>query len=106
MSDHTLLDLRSLALHEKIAAKLQQNPQLIGYARSNLIRWRQQSGEEPWMVEWMAILDLSTDEVVEFLRDRGERATRLRQSSPFTSVLTKEERVAIFQEFAERHSIK
>lgn len=99
MSDHTLLDLRSLALHEQIAAKLRQDPRLIGHARSNLIRWRQQSGDEPWMVEWMGILDLSIDEVAEFLRDTGERATRLRQSSPFPGILTVQEREEIFARF-------
>lgn len=47
----------------------------------------------------MGILDLSIDEVAEFLRDTGERATRLRQSSPFPGILTVQEREEIFARF-------
>lgn len=50
------------------------------------------------MIEWMRILDLPIEDVVSFLCDQGEHATRLRQSSPFTGILTDQERLAIFED--------
>ncbi len=51
------------------------------------------------MDEWQAILDGPHEGVVACLRERSERATRLRQSSPFAGLLTQRERRAIYESF-------
>ena len=98
-SDHERLDERSLALHAAVAAKIRRNPALIERARANLYRWRA-SLSGSWMDEWQTILDGPLEGVVACLNERSERATRLRQSSPFAGLLTSRERRAIYESFA------
>ena len=97
-SDHQRLDERSLALHAAVAAKLQRDPALIERARANLSRWRAWLNGN-WMDAWQLILDGPLEGVVACLKERSERATRLRQSSPFAGLLTQQERRAIYESF-------
>lgn len=97
-SDHQRLDERSLALHAAVAEKILRDPALVERARANLSRWRT-SLNGSWMDEWQAILDGPPEGVVACLRERSERATRLRQSSPFAGLLTQRERRAIYESF-------
>jgi hypothetical protein len=99
-SDHQHLDARSLALHCLIARKLLENPALIDLARTTLIRWKAQAPEPlPAYLEWERILKASPKEVAGFLASMREDATRLRQSSPFTELLTPEERSKMYEAF-------
>ena len=102
-SDHSLHDARSLALHCKIAYKISQDPSLLDKARANLARWR--AGHEPGRVplaleEWERILTLDWKQVAALLIGLIEDAIRLRSSSPFTGILTEEERLRIFEAFS------
>jgi hypothetical protein len=95
---HEWIDRRSLALHEAVAAKLEADPELLGIARTNLARWleRERAGA---LLEWAALLDQRPlREIVALLRSPDERSTRLRQSSPFAGVLTREERLRILRQ--------
>lgn len=96
-SDHIRLDERSLALHRLVAQKVQANPVLLDKARGGIRRW-QAANESPSLAlaEWEQILSAPVDQVAAFLVERSERATRLRQSSPFAGILTEAERRAIF----------
>jgi len=100
-SDHSPLDARSLAMHALIAKKLLVDPVLIDQARSTLARWRAQAGESVAVhfAEWERILAGSPEAIAEFLTSPGEDATRLRQSSPFTNVLTPDERLSVYADF-------
>jgi hypothetical protein len=99
-SDHRRLDARSLALHALIAHKLARDPRILAQARRNLDRWRAARGHEPAaLAEWRAILKWPSREVAALLVDPGEDATRLRQSSPFTGVLTAARRRKIYEAF-------
>jgi hypothetical protein len=100
-SDHQRLDARSLAMHCLVARKLLGNPALIGNARSTLARWRAQATEPvpSYFLEWGRILERSPEEIAAFLASMREDATRLRQSSPFTNLLTPEERARIYEAF-------
>ena len=100
-SDHQRLDARSLAMHCLVARKLLANPVLIAQARSTLARWRAQVAEPvpSYFLEWGRILEGSPGEIAAFLASMREDATRLRQSSPFTNLLTPEERARIFEAF-------
>jgi hypothetical protein len=99
-SDHRRLDARSLVLHALIAHKLVRDPRILDRARRTLDRWRTARGDEPAaLTEWRAILKRPRREVAALLVDPGENATRLRQSSPFTGVLTAAERRRIYEAF-------
>jgi hypothetical protein len=95
MNAQDRLAARSLAYHLVIADRIEREPGLIAHARRNLERWRDCNGEGRWMCEWLDILEQPLESVVRLLRDPGQNATRLRSSSPFSGILTEEERLAI-----------
>jgi hypothetical protein len=102
-SDHSRLDERSLALHRLIAEKVLADPALLDKARGNVRRWQEGHGSPSLaLAEWEQILSGPVDQVAGFLVERSEKATRLRQSSPFTGILTEPERLAI----SESHSTR
>jgi hypothetical protein len=50
------------------------------------------------MQEWLDLLDSSSvEQLLELLVDEGEDGRRLRQSTPFAGILTKEERRRILE---------
>jgi hypothetical protein len=100
-SDHHRLDARSLAMHCLVAQKLLTNPGLIAQAHSTLARWRAQAVKPvpSYFLEWGRVLEGAPQEIAAFLASTCEDATRLRQSSPFTNVLTTEERASIYAAF-------
>lgn len=99
---HEWIDRRSLALHDAVAAKLEAQPELLELARANLQRWLRLN-PAPALHEWAHLLDsLSGPALVGLLRSADERATRLRQSSPFAGLLTDQERQAILNDYESR----
>jgi hypothetical protein len=99
MRSHEWIDQRSLALHEAVAKKLAEHPELLEVARQNLRRWLAQN-RQPALLEWQRLFEtLEFDNLLAFLRSPDERARRLRQSSPFAGVLTTQERQAILDRY-------
>ena len=101
-SDHSLKDATGLALHCKIAHKINRDPALLQKARGTLARWRE--NHDPGQVpqaheEWERILTLPWPHIAAFLISVTEEAIRLRSSSPFGGILTDEERERIFDAF-------
>ena len=102
MRSHEWIDRRSLAFHERVAAKLEADPSLLETARGNVERWLRTTPSAA-LLEWRHLLqDTPLPELLVLLRSRGELATRLRQSSPFAGLLTPEERRAILTEYESR----
>jgi len=99
VSDHKRIDERSLAYHRLIAEKVLAEPALLDIARDNLRRWQENNGPSIALAEWEQILTGTVEQVAAFLVERSERATRLRQSTPFAGILTEAERLAIFDEY-------
>lgn len=93
---HADLDERSRAQAERVAKAIARDPRLIDGAQ----RWVQQrlqqasAAEAHELREWEHILTLPPHRIAAFLRDPGERATRLRQSTPFVGVGSDGERGA------------
>ena len=106
MKDHRLIDERSLAFDHLVAAKLRSRPALVEKARGNVTRWLEtcSPGAKPALLEWQRLLGGSFDELLAIIEATDERATRLRQSSPFCGILTEEERLGILREFQARES--
>ncbi len=102
-SDHSRLDERSLALHRLVAEKVLADPALLDRARANVHRWQEKRDSPSFaLAEWEQILSRPVDQVAQFLVERSERATRLRQSSPFTGILTEAERLAVYESHSTR----
>ena len=101
-SDHSVKDARNLALHCRIAYKIDRDPALLEKAWANLTRWREKYEPEQvplHMDEWGRILTLPWPQIAALLIGPTEDAIRLRSSSPFTGILTQEERARIFEAF-------
>jgi hypothetical protein len=79
------------------------NPALLDESRANVRRWRESHGTPSLaLAEWEQILNGTVDQVAKFLVECSERATRLRQSSPFTGILTETERLAVYESHSTR----
>lgn len=100
-SSHSRLDERSLALHRRVGEKLADTPELLDIARDNLARW-QADVTTIALAEWTEILCQPLETIIAALTERSERATRLRQSSPFAGILTDAERRSIYESFTTR----
>lgn len=99
---HGWVDERSRALHAIIAQKIQREPALLELARINLDRWKRECSDEAKVVfaEWEAMInEWPLERLLDFLIERSERANRMRQSSPFTGILTPSERNRVFAEY-------
>jgi len=102
-SDHRRIEERSLAMHRLIAEKVRANPALLEEVRANLRHAQGTEGSPSLaLAEWEGILGGDVLQVAEFLEDPSERATRLRQSSPFAGILSETERTAIYESYSTR----
>lgn len=101
VKNHQAIDRRSLFLHRLIARRLQRNPAFLEQARGTVSRWLMSRPDEPALREWSDLLSrMSHREVARLLCSRSEAATRLRQSSPFTGVLSIQERGRVLRRHA------
>lgn len=106
MKDHRLIDERSRAFGEAIAARLADHPAWIARAQRTVERWMATADPRvrPALMEWRAQLRGPVEGVVGLLTGRDERSTRLRQSNPFAGVLPIPERNEILRRFARHDS--
>jgi hypothetical protein len=99
---HRKFEERSLALHREIARRIRSNPDLLSSVRERLSKdirsGRFSISLTEAMQEWLDLLDSSSvEQLPELLIDEGENGRRLRQSTPFAGILTKEERRRILE---------
>jgi len=104
---HKTLDQIKLAQHKLIAKKLQENPEaILTLARRNLRRYidrRPVPASYLWR-EWRRTLleENSIERIVAVMTAKTQRATELRQASPFAGALTHEEIARTIQREKER----
>ncbi|MGQ0578846.1 MAG: hypothetical protein ACT4PQ_08070 [Betaproteobacteria bacterium] len=98
---HRIIEARSLAMHCLVAQKIELRPSLLRQVKKTLENWRSRYGEgmPRALDEWHAILQRPWPEIAHVITDSGERAARLRQSTPFAGVLTTEERERVYAAF-------
>jgi len=98
---HRVLEARSLAMHCLAAQKVERNPALLKDVRRRLAAWRSRYATQVprALDEWKGILDRPWPEIAAFITDPGERAMRLRQSTPFAGVLSASERKRVYAAF-------
>jgi hypothetical protein len=97
---HQCREQQSLEMHRRIAARLERDPDaVLAKALANLGRWHERhrgSALEPVFQEWRELLgSMSPAALAGFIAAEDERATRMRQSSPFAGVLSPREVWAI-----------
>jgi hypothetical protein len=106
MRTHQEIDARSLAMHRLVAEKLRRDPCLLDRANRTLARWRATASpsSQPYLEEWERILRGGLDATIAVLLDDSERATALRQCSPFAGVLSSRERFSFLREWKAAHA--
>lgn len=96
------VDLFSLMLHRAVAEKmLTDGDRIVNKAKANLHRWLSRpdfNGQgSAALLEWKDILEnQSTDRIKTMISEATDEGQRLRSSSPFTGILTQEERKEIY----------
>jgi hypothetical protein len=90
--NHTETDQVSLELGRRVAERMRWQPEVVVFARANLVRWSQQNDSVPSLLrcyaEWQQILSRPVAEICELLCSESDHAQRLRQNSPFAGVLS------------------
>ncbi|HSI58792.1 MAG TPA: hypothetical protein VLA16_14635 [Ideonella sp.] len=94
MPSHQQLDRRSLAMHRLVVDKIRRDPALFERARATLARWRASVcvSSQPYLEEWERSMNQGMEACLALAVEDSQRATALRQSSPFAGVLTHRER--------------
>jgi hypothetical protein len=95
---HRRRDEKKLQLHHLIAEHLQLDPErVLGIARTNLARWRERLGPQPYYAQWADILRTRTpSEIIALITADDDEGRRLRQATPCVGVVKPEERASIF----------
>ena len=98
---HEHRDAISLAFDRLTAERIAADPALIERARATLARWLATCSPRvrPVLIEWQTVLDGPREALLALLGATDERATRLRQSSPFAGIFSAAERSAILKQF-------
>ena len=103
---HELIDVISLELGRRTAARLRQQPGLLQLAHDNLARWSRQNADAPALLrcyaEWRGLLNRPMEEICSVLTSDSEESRRLRQNSPFAGALSAREVWDVKQHF--RHA--
>ena len=104
-SSHVRIDRRSLDLHRLIADKIRQQPDLFALPVENVKRWKMKYKVAPVCFdEWAEILDQGMERALAVATEESDRATELRQSSPFSGILSPQERWRFLKEWNEANS--
>jgi hypothetical protein len=97
--------------HLEIAKRLLANPEsVLNRARSNIERWRPVHAgtfSAHALEEWRILLNTkSVPELVAIITEDSDEGQRLRQSTPFTGILSEEEREELWRRCEERESVR
>jgi hypothetical protein len=100
---HEWIDSRSLELAKAVAREIRRDPSHVQRAMETLQRWKIQRDFSPRALEeWETLLaESSLEELLALLVEDSEEGRRRRQSSPFTGVLSEQERRRIFAKYEE-----
>jgi len=99
-------DLRSLAYHEAIVAKLKSDPKaVLAKARRNLEVMSKKHPDASRLFEkWAEWLICPIDELINRCLDLSLMARDMRQVTPFSGILSAKERLEVLKKFKKRES--
>lgn len=97
IDSHQFLDWVNLTLHREIAARLKADTvTVLERARQNIQRWKPAhvgTISEGALIEWENLLATKKpEELIAIITEDSDEGQRLRQSTPFTGILTQAER--------------
>lgn len=107
MNWHEVIDERSFEMHQVIADILRGDPAKLDLA----VAWIEKFLADPdysvhskdALTEWLDLIRTrGLGGVLEVLEDRGEEATRMRQSSPFAVLMPQDKRLEILHRYEAR----
>jgi hypothetical protein len=102
-SAHRLAEERSLALHEEIAARIRENPEIAERARERVRGWLYDgSVHHEYAERWSNLLARPIEQIAEAIVRRDQEAHDLRQVSPFAGTLDPRTRWRIRREALSR----
>jgi hypothetical protein len=105
MRTHQEIDERSLALHRLVAERITHDPALLEKVRETVARWRGTVciASQPYLEEWECLIDQGVEACLAVAVEDSQRGAALRQSSPFSGVLTNRERFAFLRDWRRDH---
>ncbi len=105
MRTHQEIDQRSLALHRLVAERIARDPALFEKSRLTLARWRKTVcvASQPYLEEWERLMNEGVEACLAAALEDSQRAAALRQSSPFSGVLSNRERFIFLKQWARDH---
>lgn len=106
MRTHQEIDERSLALHRLVVQKIRQEPILFDKAKATLSRWRKTGcvNSQPYLDEWDRLMNQGIEVCLAMAVEDSQWAIDLRQSSPFSGILTNQERFAFLKTWNHDHA--
>jgi hypothetical protein len=101
---HQIIDERNYTMHQVIADVLRRDPAKLDLAVAWINRFL---GDPDYDIhskdalrEWLDLINSrGLAGVLAVLSDRGEEATRMRQSSPFAALMPQDERLRILRQY-------
>lgn len=95
-------DRRSLALHDAVAVRLREQPDVVlARARASLARMRSlHPAARQLLDEWRVLLRRPLDALIPVFNDPSPWARELRHVTPFTGILSAPERARVYRDFA------
>ena len=105
MRTHQELDQRSLMLHRFVAGKMRKDPSLFAVAKATLARWRAAGGaaSQPYLAQWELLMNEGMEACLAVAVEQSQRGDALRQSSPFSGILTNSERFTLLKTWKFSH---
>ncbi|GAA0852961.1 hypothetical protein [Aliiglaciecola litoralis] len=100
-STANIIDAHLLAIHCRIGEKLIQHPELVSLAEQKLeSRFKAGMIYRSVYLNWWAIIEMKDDMsmLVAQMCEDSEKMNKLRRHSPFTGILTAQEREAFFND--------
>ena len=106
MRTHEEIDMRSLALHRLVVAKIRRDGALFDKAQAILRRWHQTASPRThgYLDTWQGLMDRGIDVCLSAATDESEWGDSIRQASPFACLLTNQERFAFLKQWRESHA--
>lgn len=94
---HDLSERRSWALHQEVAARLVEHPELVERARARVTDWLRDPLRHPYAADWQELLQGDTVILAAALVEVNPRMQALRQASPFAGALDSQTRWRILK---------
>jgi DNA-binding transcriptional ArsR family regulator len=93
-----LADLRSRRMHERVAENLVRDPGLLDVARQRLGMLRTVNPHgRIYLDRWQALMDEPLPRLLKAMTEDSESADAMRKDSPFTVLITAEDRQRVFE---------